>query len=154
VGSGELHLSFISYPAHNTYSPRLSKQQHSCNLWTVVKWNHATVHCCSMKDKVKLVLCLNSYALYHEGTWRSEDITPPILCLSTKWREWSVSHSCRFTPEERHPGTHWISGWVHYRFHIDAMKERNIFTAGNRTRAAAQGYNDWLPGCHVVWRCN
>jgi hypothetical protein len=26
--------------------------------------------------------------------------------------EWSASRPCRFTPEERAPGTHWIGGWV------------------------------------------
>jgi hypothetical protein len=26
--------------------------------------------------------------------------------------EWSASRPCRFTPEERVPGTHWIGSWV------------------------------------------
>jgi len=48
--------------------------------------------------------------------------------------DWSVSHSCRFTPSERAPGTHWIGVWVGPRAGLDAVVKRNIpASAGNRT---------------------
>jgi hypothetical protein len=40
--------------------------------------------------------------------------------------EWSVSHSGRFTPRERAPGTHWIGDWVGLRAVLDAAVKRKI----------------------------
>jgi hypothetical protein len=37
--------------------------------------------------------------------------------------EWSASRPCRFTPEERTPGTHCIGGWVDHRAGLDDMKK-------------------------------
>jgi hypothetical protein len=34
-----------------------------------------------------------------------------FLTLSLAGSELSASRPCRFTPEERAPGTHWIGGW-------------------------------------------
>jgi hypothetical protein len=36
--------------------------------------------------------------------------------------EWSASRTCRFTPGERAPGTHWIGGWVGPRAGLDVEK--------------------------------
>jgi len=33
--------------------------------------------------------------------------------------EWSASRSCRFTPGETAPGTHWLGGWVGLRAGLD-----------------------------------
>jgi hypothetical protein len=38
--------------------------------------------------------------------------------------EWSASHICHFTPEERDPGTHMIGGWVGPRAGLDAVVKR------------------------------
>jgi hypothetical protein len=40
--------------------------------------------------------------------------------------EWSASRPCRFTPEERAPGTHWIGGWVDSRAGLDDMEKRQF----------------------------
>jgi hypothetical protein len=38
--------------------------------------------------------------------------------------QWSVSRPCRFTPEERTPGTHSIGGCVDPRFCLDVVEKR------------------------------
>jgi hypothetical protein len=41
--------------------------------------------------------------------------------------EWSASRpTCRFTPRERAPGTHWIGGWVGYRVGLDTVLMRKF----------------------------
>jgi hypothetical protein len=62
---------------------------------------------CSAKEK-KLFLCLISYALCHEDIWGSGGIAPPFFASALDGGEWSASRPCRFTPEERAPGTHQI----------------------------------------------
>jgi hypothetical protein len=42
--------------------------------------------------------------------------------------EWSASRPCRFTPEERAPGTHWIGGWVGPRAGLDNVEKRKFLT--------------------------
>jgi hypothetical protein len=42
--------------------------------------------------------------------------------------EWSDSHPCRFAPEERVPGTHWIGGWVGPRAGLDDAEKRKFLT--------------------------
>jgi hypothetical protein len=39
---------------------------------------------------------------------------------------WSASHTGRFNPEERAPGTHWLGGWVGPRVCLDAVEQRKI----------------------------
>jgi hypothetical protein len=36
----------------------------------------------------------------------------PVFVTSAIVGEWSASRPCRFIPEERVSGTHWIGGWV------------------------------------------
>jgi hypothetical protein len=38
--------------------------------------------------------------------------------------EWSASRRCRFTPEERAHGIHWIGGWVGPRADLDDVEKR------------------------------
>jgi hypothetical protein len=42
--------------------------------------------------------------------------------------EWSVSHSRRFIPGERAPGTHWAGGWVDPRAGLDGMEKLKFLT--------------------------
>jgi hypothetical protein len=62
--------------------------------------------------KVKFSLCLINWALCHEGVWRSGGITPLHLTSALAGGEWSDSHTDRFNPWGRAPGTHWTGGWV------------------------------------------
>jgi hypothetical protein len=45
----------------------------------------------------------------------SEGISPPFLTSALDGGEWSVSHPCRFTPEEGANGTHFIGNRVNPR---------------------------------------
>jgi hypothetical protein len=40
--------------------------------------------------------------------------------------EWSASRTCRTTPEETSPGTHWIGGWVGPRTGLDDAERKKI----------------------------
>jgi hypothetical protein len=51
-----------------------------------------------------------------------------FLTLALVGGEWSASHPCRFTPEERAPGTHWIGGWVGPRAGLDDVEKRKFLT--------------------------
>jgi hypothetical protein len=42
--------------------------------------------------------------------------------------EWSVSRSCRFTPGQRAPGTHWIRGWLDLTAGLDDVEKRKFLT--------------------------
>jgi hypothetical protein len=42
--------------------------------------------------------------------------------------EWSASRSCRFTPEERAPDTHWTGGWATPRAGLDDVEKRKFLT--------------------------
>jgi hypothetical protein len=42
--------------------------------------------------------------------------------------EWSASGPCRFTSEERAPGTHWIGGWVGPGAGVDEVEKRKFLT--------------------------
>jgi hypothetical protein len=42
--------------------------------------------------------------------------------------ESSASRPCRFTPEERAPGTHWIGGWVGLRAGLHDVEKRKFLT--------------------------
>jgi hypothetical protein len=42
--------------------------------------------------------------------------------------EWSASCSCRFTPGEGIPGTHWTGGWVDPRVCLDDLEKRKFLT--------------------------
>jgi hypothetical protein len=37
--------------------------------------------------------------------------------------EWSASRSCRFTPGQRDPGTHWIGDWVGHRAGLEDVEK-------------------------------
>jgi hypothetical protein len=39
---------------------------------------------------------------------------------------WSASRPGYFTPWEEIPNTHWIGGWVGFRFGLDALQKRKI----------------------------
>jgi hypothetical protein len=40
--------------------------------------------------------------------------------------EWPAPRLCRFTPEERAPGTHYIRGWVALRACLDDMEKQKL----------------------------
>jgi hypothetical protein len=82
--------------------------------------------CIFSKVKVKLSLCLISYALRHEDVWGSGGIALPFLTSALDGGEWSASRPCRFNPGERASGTHWIGGWVGPRVRLDAVEKRKI----------------------------
>jgi hypothetical protein len=73
-----------------------------------------------LKDKAKLSLCLTNLALNHEGS---------TLTLALVGGERLVSRPCRFIPEERAPGTHWIGGWVGPRAGLDVVEKRIFLTS-------------------------
>jgi hypothetical protein len=55
------------------------------------------------------------------------DVLIHILLTSTlAGGEWSASRPCRFTPEERASGTHWIGGWVSLRAGVDDVEKRKF----------------------------
>jgi hypothetical protein len=64
--------------------------------------------------------------------------------------ECSASQSCRFTPTETAPGTHWIGGWVGPRAGLDDV-EKILDPTGTRTptpavqRAASRYTNYAIP---------
>jgi hypothetical protein len=43
--------------------------------------------------------------------------------------EFSASHTGRFTPRERAPGTHWIEGWVGPRAGLNTVVKRKILSS-------------------------
>jgi hypothetical protein len=57
----------------------------------------------------------------------SGGIAAPFLTSALDGGEWSDSRSCRFTPEERAPDTHWIGGWVSPRAGLNAVEKRKVF---------------------------
>jgi hypothetical protein len=54
------------------------------------------------------------------------------LTSSLDGAEWSASHSGRFTPGERAPGTLWIVGWVGPRAGLDDV-EKILYPTGTPT---------------------
>jgi hypothetical protein len=44
--------------------------------------------------------------------------------------EWSASHTGRFTPRERAPGTNWIGSWMGPRAGLEAVVKRKIRILG------------------------
>jgi hypothetical protein len=50
-----------------------------------------------------------------------------------------ASRSCRFTPGETAPSTHWIRGWVDPRAGLDDVEKRRFFTLSGL---------ELLPLCH------
>jgi hypothetical protein len=50
-----------------------------------------------------------------------EIIDPPFSTSALDGGEWSASRPCRFTSEERAPGTHWIAGSVDPTTGLDAV---------------------------------
>jgi hypothetical protein len=72
--------------------------------------------------KVKLFLCLINYELYHEDICGSGGIAPPSLVLAIDGDDWSASRSCRFTPEDITPVTHWRGGCVGSKVGMDAVE--------------------------------
>jgi hypothetical protein len=42
--------------------------------------------------------------------------------------EWSASRPCRFTPEEKSPGTQWIGVWMGPRAGLDDVEKRKFLT--------------------------
>jgi hypothetical protein len=59
-------------------------------------------------------------------TWGNGGIAPPFFTSALDGGEWLASRVCRFTPEERAPGTHWIGGCVGPRVGLDAVEKRKI----------------------------
>jgi hypothetical protein len=60
--------------------------------------------------------------------WGNGNTAPPFLTSALDGGEWSASHPCRFTPEERTPSTHWIAGLVGSRTSLDDMEKRKSYT--------------------------
>jgi hypothetical protein len=52
---------------------------------------------------------------------RSGGVATPFLMSALDDREWSASHSGRFTPGLRASGTHWIGDWVSPRVGLDGL---------------------------------
>jgi hypothetical protein len=50
----------------------------------------------------------------------------PFLTLALDGGEWSPSHTGRFEPRERAPGTHLIGGWVGPRAGLEAVVKRKF----------------------------
>jgi hypothetical protein len=55
------------------------------------------------ETKVKLSLCLISYALCHEDAWGTGGIAPPFLTSALDGGDWSASRPCCFNPGESGP---------------------------------------------------
>jgi hypothetical protein len=55
-------------------------------------------------------------------------MAPPFLTSALAGGEWSDSHPCRFTPEERAPSTHWLGGCVGSRAGLDDVDKRKFLT--------------------------
>jgi hypothetical protein len=53
-------------------------------------------------------------------------IDPRFLDLGTTYLD--LGTSCRFTPDERAPGTHWIGGWVDSTAGLDDMEKLKFLT--------------------------
>jgi hypothetical protein len=51
-----------------------------------------------------------------------------FLTLTLVGGEWSASRSCRFTPRERAPDTHWIGRWVGPSAGLDDVEKRTFLT--------------------------
>jgi hypothetical protein len=66
-------------------------------------------------------LCLINYALRHEDIWGKGGVAPPFSTSAVDGGDSSGSLPCRFMPEERAPGTHWIRGWVGPRASLNAL---------------------------------
>jgi hypothetical protein len=56
----------------------------------------------------------------------SGGIASSFLTSTLDGGEWSASRPCRFTPEERVSGSHWIGGWVDPKAGQDDMEKRKI----------------------------
>jgi len=53
--------------------------------------------------------------------------------------EWSASHSSRFIPGERAPGTQWIGGWFGPRASLEAVaKKENLPLPKLGSRSSSQ----------------
>jgi hypothetical protein len=66
---------------------------------------------------------------YAMKAYRGVDVEIHIFLSSAlAGGEWSASRLCRFTPEERTPGTHWIGGWVDPRVGLDDVDNRKFLT--------------------------
>jgi hypothetical protein len=73
-----------------------------------------------------LSLCFN-WAPRHRGVcgeWMYS--STHSLTSAPDGGEWSASHTSRFTPRDRAPGTHWIGGWLGPRAVLDAVVKRKI----------------------------
>jgi hypothetical protein len=100
-------------------------QPETLNGWDVLRDQCLDGHTvCTYK--VKLSLCLITYAPRHEDAWVSGDIAPSFLTSALDGGEWSASRPCRFTSNERAPGNYWIWGWVGPRVGLDAVEKRKI----------------------------
>jgi hypothetical protein len=75
--------------------------------------------------------------------------------------EWSASRSCRFTPGERAPATHWIVGWVGPRAGLDAVeKKKNVWPYWDSNsdpsvvKLVTSRYTDWAIPAPLSWSAN
>jgi hypothetical protein len=60
--------------------------------------------------------------------WGVEVWLHAFLTLALYGGGWSASHTGRFTPSERAPGTHWIGGWVGPRAGLDTIVKEKFQT--------------------------
>jgi hypothetical protein len=67
--------------------------------------------CLAPKSEHKIIPVLD-YEPCNEDIWRSGDVAPYILNLTTRCRWWWASCPSHLTIKERIPGTHWIGGWI------------------------------------------
>jgi hypothetical protein len=74
------------------------------------------------KKEVKFPLCSIKQAPRHEDGFGGGGTAPWFFILALEGREWSATHSGRFTPGERAHGTHYIGDWVGPRTSLDALE--------------------------------
>jgi UDP-N-acetylmuramyl pentapeptide phosphotransferase/UDP-N-acetylglucosamine-1-phosphate transferase len=70
-----------------------------------------------VSGKRKVVPVLKHYAMKEYGgvyVW-----IRVLLASTLVGSDWAASRTCRFTPGQRYPGTHWIGGWVSSRAVLD-----------------------------------
>lgn len=87
-------------------------------IYYVMMWGHRVcLYTCFINslsrnaiqpNQLKKALCLES----HEGVWEIGSISPLILNLIARWKQFVNFTPYSFAPGDRAPVTHWIYGWL------------------------------------------
>jgi hypothetical protein len=85
----------------------------------------------------------------------SEVIGPLFLILALEGSEWSASRSCRFTPKEITPGTHWIEDYGEEKISFPSgIEPRPSSPLLNRLSYLSSSNNTlWLQICTEYGSC-